>query len=68
MRRVRASRPIPAATSRVTTATDPMRIGLSLVPKVETAHSLTGVGVASMTVDPTARTGEDSGETRPAAR
>ncbi len=54
--------------SSVARATEPTRIGLSAVPKVATAHSLTGVGVASMTVDPTARTGEDSGDTRPATR
>ena len=68
VRRVRATRPIAPARSSVTTATEPMRIGLSAVPNVATAHSLTGVGVASMTVEPTARTGEDSGETNPATR
>ena len=49
-------------------ATEPMRMGLSAVPKVATAHSLTGVGVRSMTVEPTASTGEASGETNPATR
>ena len=39
------------------------RRGLSAVPNVPTAHSLTSVGVASTTVDPTARTGEASGVT-----
>ena len=60
--------PARAARSRETTATEPMRIGLSAVPKVPTAHSLTGVGVASMTWLPTARTGDDAGEVRAATR
>ena len=58
----------PPASSSAPIATDPMRMGLSAVPNCATAHSLTGVGVASMTVDPTASTGEASGETSPATR
>ena len=46
----------------------PTRIGLSALPKVATAHSLTGVGVASITADPTASTGEEAGLTRAATR
>jgi hypothetical protein len=68
VRRVRAIRPMAPASSSVTSVTDPMRTGLSAVPNVATAHSLTGVGVASTTVEPTASTGEASGETRPATR
>ena len=34
-----------------------------MVPKVATAYSFTGVGVASMTVPPMATSGEDSGRT-----
>ncbi|EKA62576.1 hypothetical protein B277_01844 [Janibacter hoylei PVAS-1] len=60
--------PARAASSRVATATDPMRIGLSAVPKVPTAHSLTGVGVASMTWLPTASAGEAAGSVRAATR
>ena len=45
-----------------------MRIGLSAVPKFRIAHSFTGVGVASMTVDPTASTGEESIRSRLATR
>ena len=62
------SSPATAARRRVTTATLPMRTGLSAVPIVRTAHSLTGVGVASMTVEPTASTGEASGATKEATR
>ena len=65
---MRATKPMPPAMSRVPIATDPMRIGLSAVPNCATAHSLTGVGVRSMTVEPTASTGEASGETNPATR
>ncbi len=68
VRWLRATKPMPPAMSRVPIPTDPMRIGLSAVPNCATAHSLTGVGVRSMTVEPTASTGEDSGETKPATR
>ena len=66
--RRRARTPATADASRVTTVTLPSRIGLSRVPNCATAYSLTGVGVASMTADPTARTGEDAGSRRPATR
>ncbi len=61
---------IPAMPARMstTTSTEPIRIGLSAVPKVRIAHSLTGVGVRSMTVDPTASTGEAAGTVRAATR
>ena len=59
---------MPEAAASVTRPTDPRRIGLSVFPNVDTAHSLTGVGVASMTAEPTAMTGEASGFTRAAAR
>ncbi len=68
LRRVRATRPMAPARTSVPRVTEPMRIGLSAVPNWATAHSLTGVGVRSMTVDPTASTGEASGETKPATR
>ena len=58
---------MPARTS-TTTSTEPIRIGLSAVPKVRIAHSLTGVGVRSMTVEPTASTGEAAGTVRAATR
>ena len=57
-----------AASSSVAMLTLPTRIGLSALPKVATAHSLTGVGVASITADPTASTGEEAGLTRAATR
>ncbi len=66
--RRRASRPATAARTSVTTRTEPCRISLSLVPKVAIAHSLTGVGVRSMTVDPMASTGDDAGARKPATR
>ena len=47
--------------SSVPRATEPMRIGLSAVPNVETAHSLTGVGVRSMTVEPDGEHGRGLG-------
>ena len=59
--RRRARTPATADASRVTTVTLPSRIGLSRVPNCATAYSLTGVGVASMTADPTARTGRTPG-------
>ena len=59
--RRRATTPATAVSSRVTSITLPMRIGLSLVPNSRTAHSFMGVGVRSMTVDPTASTGEEAG-------
>ena len=54
--------------SRVASITLPMRIGLSLVPNSRTAHSFMGVGVRSMTVDPTASTGEEAGFSAAATR
>src|SRR6476661_62471 len=66
--RRRATRPMAMAARAVTTATLLSRTALSAVPKLRTAHSFTGVGVASMTVDPTARTGEDAGSTKAATR
>ena len=65
---VRATSPIAAAARAVTRATLPSRIGLSAVPKFWTAHSFTGVGVASMTVEPTASTGDAEGLTNAATR
>ena len=53
--RVRETSPIAPAASAVTSATPASSTGLSAVPRVWTAHSLTGVGVASMTVEPMAR-------------
>ena len=58
---------MPARTM-VPASTDPIRINLSLVPKFRTAHSLSGVGVRSMTVEPTASTGEETGSRRAATR
>ena len=66
--RRRASIPATAESTSTPANTDPMRIGLSLVPNRATAHSLTGVGVRSMTVEPTASTGEDAGSVRAATR
>ena len=60
--------PARAASTSVPTSTLPTRIGLSAVPKLATAHSFTGVGVRSMTVDPTASTGEAAGLSSDATR
>ena len=49
-------------------STLPMRIGLSADPNCATAHSLTGVGVRSMTVEPTASTGDAAGFSQAATR
>ena len=65
---MRDTSPIAAAARTTTRVTLPSRIGLSLVPKFWTAHSFTGVGVASMTVEPTASTGEAEGLTNAATR
>ena len=65
---VRDTSPITAAARTTTRVTLPNRIGLSALPKFWTAHSLTGVGVASMTVEPTASTGEAAGLTKAATR
>jgi hypothetical protein len=56
-----APSPIAAVTSTRTTAMPPSSSGLSAVPKVRTAHSLTGVGAASIAIDPTASSGEAAG-------
>ena len=48
--------------------TEPIRIGLSALPKVAIAQVLTGVGVRSMTVEPTTSTGEAAGTVRAATR
>ena len=48
--------------------TEPIRIGLSLLPKLRIAHSFIGVGVRSMTWEPTASTGEDAGLSSEATR
>ena len=66
--RRRASTPPTAASSSAPAETDPTRIGLSAVPNRATAHSLTGVGVRSMTVEPMASTGEEAGLTNAATR
>ena len=66
--RLRDTTPMAAAASAVTTATVESSTGLSAVPRVCTAHSLTGVGVASMTVEPMASTGEAEGFTKAATR
>ena len=56
------------AATAVTTPTLASRIGLSFVPKFWIAHCFTGVGVASMTADPTDSTGEAAGLTKAATR
>ncbi len=66
--RLRETSPIRAAAMAVTRATLVRSTGLSAVPKWCTAHSLTGVGVASITVEPTASTGEAEGFTKAATR
>ena len=66
--RRRASRPATAASSSTPASTDPTRTVLSLVPKWAMAHSLSGVGVRSMTVEPTASTGEAAGSVSAATR
>ena len=48
--------------------TDPIRIGLSWSPNCRIAHSFIGVGVRSMTCDPTARTGDEAGLSRDATK
>ncbi len=63
-----ASTPATPASRSVPSSTLPMRIGLSAVPNCAIAHSLTGVGVRSMTVDPTASTGEAAGLSNAATR
>ena len=66
--RRRASIPATAESTSTPANTDPMRIGLSLVPNCLIAHSLTGVGVRSMTVEPTASTGDEAGSVSAATR
>ena len=60
--------PASAASSSTTTVTEPTRIALSAEPNSRIAHSFSGVGVRSMTVDPTASTGEAAGTVRAATR
>jgi len=67
-RLARPSRPTRAASTAVTSVTLPSRTTLSSAPKVRIAHSLTGVGVESMIVEPTASTGDDCGATIAATR
>ena len=64
----RASSPAIAASTSTPAITDPIRIGLSLLPNSRIAHSFIGVGVRSMTVEPTASTGEESGLSTAAIR
>ncbi|WP_327006594.1 hypothetical protein OHA72_04535 [Dactylosporangium sp. NBC_01737] len=52
-RRRSPSRPTTAAKTTSPAAIPVRSSGLSLVPKVRTAHSFTGVGVASMMTPPT---------------
>ena len=60
--------PATAAARSVTKVTVASRIGLSAVPNRATAYSLTGVGVASMTTEPTASTGDAAGLISPATK
>ena len=48
--------------------TEPIRTRLSLLPNCRIAHSFSGVGVRSMTCEPTASTGEDAGSSSEATR
>ena len=64
----RARIPTTAPKASMVAVTAPISTGLSEVPRVATAHSLTGVGVRSMTRPPTARAGEASGAINPATR
>ncbi len=66
--RRRERTPAAAASTAVATPTEASRTSLSEVPNWAIAHSLTGVGVRSMTVEPTARTGETAGLTKAATR
>ena len=54
----RESSPARAASARVARETVASRIGLSAVPTRAMTYSLTGVGVRSITTDPTERTGD----------
>ena len=56
-----------AATAAITASTSTDSTSLSAMPKVWMAHSLTGPGVRSMTVDPTAVRASDSGPTKAAS-
>ena len=56
--RRRESSPARAASARVARETVASRIGLSAVPTRAMTNSLTGVGVRSITTDPTERTGD----------
>ena len=58
--RRRASSPATAASTSTPPITEPMRTRLSLLPKRAIAHSFIGVGVRSMTWEPTASTGDDA--------
>ena len=60
--------PAIAASSSTTTVTEPTSTSLSAVPNCRIANSLSGVGVRSMTVEPTASTGEAAGTVRAATR
>ena len=51
-----------------TTTTDPTSTALSALPNCRIAHSFSGVGVRSMTVEPTASTGEAAGTVSAATR
>jgi len=57
-----------AAMRTVTRPTEASRIDLSAGPNFAIASSLSGVGVRSMTVEPTERTGEATGSTKAATR
>ena len=50
--RRRASSPATAASTSTPAITEPIRIGLSLLPNCRMAHSFIGVGVRSITVEP----------------
>ncbi len=67
-KRRRATSPATAASASTPRKTDPIRIVLSLVPNCAIAHSFMGVGVRSMTWDPTASTGEAAGFVNAATR
>ena len=60
--------PATAASSSTTNVTEPTRTSLSALPNSRMAHSLSGVGVRSMTVEPTASTGDAAGTVSAATR
>ena len=66
--RSRDNRPAPAPTNVITTDMLASRTSLSFVPNVFFANSVSGSGDRRITMSPTARSGDDAAESKPATR